>query len=116
MVEVAGVVQLLRAVTAGEVTIAQIERQLVALAEAAECVAIAGEPSPYSSKATPESLRCNGDCSACENKRAELDEWYDEIQRRVDRYHHRERYPFAVSNSSVHAISCRTLVTSLRIA
>ncbi len=114
MVEVAGVARLLQAVTAGEAIAEQVERQLVALAEAAERAVLADEPSPFSPTATAESLRCNGDCPACESKRAELDEWHDEIERRVERFKHHDRYPFAVSGSSIHAITCRTLVASRR--
>ncbi|KFZ80841.1 hypothetical protein ED92_10990 [Amycolatopsis sp. MJM2582] len=106
LIEVAGVVRMLEAIAAGEVSADRARQALVGLAERSEQAWLADSESDFAAVPTSSSIRCTGDCPDCEAARPEFDAHNAEIQRRVDRARHLDRYPFAVSKSSIHTSSC----------
>ncbi|OLZ51633.1 hypothetical protein BS329_15310 [Amycolatopsis coloradensis] len=116
LIEIAGVVRALEAVAAGEVPVDQVRQELVDLAERAEGAWLADQLPEVAEVATSSSIRCVGDCPACEAARPEFDAHNDEYQRRVDRARHLDRYPFAVSKSSIHTSSCHMAKQGLGIS
>jgi hypothetical protein len=108
-VELAGVVQLLDAVAAGDLEIADMRRALVRVADELERQSLAETPDGSPSRRTPETLRCFGDCPRCEANAAEVRALYDQAAARRARLQHPDRYAVAVSGRSVHRLDCRVV-------
>jgi hypothetical protein len=111
-VELAGVVQLLDAVAAGDLTIADMRAALVGVADELERRFLTAPGDGLST--TPETLRCFGDCPRCKANATEVRALLDQAAERRVRLQHPDRYAVAVSGSSVHRIDCRMVHNSAR--
>ncbi|WP_141717645.1 hypothetical protein [Nocardia altamirensis] len=110
-VELAGVMQMLDAITTAKTDIGEVRAALVDIAETLERKWL-GEGVRGAS--TPDSLRCFGDCPRCEANVADVRRIRAEVNRRRERYQYPDRYPYAVSGRSVHRITCREVKRSMQ--
>lgn len=98
-IELPAVMRLLDLVTAGEVTAERAQAVLGRIAQAYE------QQVPEEQRPS----RCYGDCERCQANRSEVQQHLLEGERRRQRYRDPQRYPFAVSGTTIHTISCHTV-------
>ncbi|WP_067574452.1 hypothetical protein [Nocardia acidivorans] len=114
LVELPAVIQTLDLVAAGELDLQDVRAALAKVAAAMERTELDAHEAENGETLTPELLRCQGDCPRCLANYDTIRVRHAESARRRARALDPGLYPVAVTNSTVHRVTCREVARTHR--